>query len=95
MIDNEERLKIREKAKDFILSAGSPVTNGQLTTGLNTNHHMVARIIEEFKEHKMIKPITIGEHTSHPLTVWEATPKLKKTTGKDLDKLTTIKKPRK
>ncbi len=94
MTDEKERLRLRWMTKDFMIGAGSPVTENQITKALDTNNHMTGRIIEEFKEAQLIKPFPLGVDTKNPKMAWNYTDKLKKINKEDLKKLIEIKKPR-
>lgn len=94
MIENDERFRLRKEAKDFIVSAGSPVTGSQITNALGTNNHMTERIINEFKDAGLIRPFMLGKNTDNPITAWEPTPELKKIDNNNLFKIIKIEKPR-
>ena len=97
-IDNDKRVKLRLDTRDFILKAGSPVTNNQIADELETNNHMTDRIINEFKDAEFIKPFYLGKNTDNPITAWQPTEKLQKMNKeafKDkLSEITKIEKPR-
>lgn len=94
MQENEERLSLRMKAKEVILAAGSPILPSQLAQELNTNNHMVDRILNEFESNRLIETFKIGINTSNPVTTWKATPILKKVNEKKMAEIIEIKKPR-
>ncbi len=98
MIDNEDRLRLREKARDFIISAGSPVTNSQITGAIGTNNHMTDRIINEFKDNKLIEEFPLAKGTPYEIMAWNPTQKLEKIPKKEfkeeLFKIIKIEKPR-
>lgn len=98
MIENENRLKLREKARNFIIGAGSPVTNSQITGAIGTNNHMTERIINEFKEHKLIEEFPLAKGTSYEKMAWKPTQKFenmpKQEFEKELFKIIKIEKPR-
>lgn len=94
MIENDERMKLRKEARDFIIEAGSPVTSGQITNALGTNNHMANRIINEFKDEGLIKPFILGKNTENPITAWVSTQELKKISENSFVKIIKIDKPR-
>lgn len=94
MIENDERFKLRREAKDFIINAGSPVTGSQIANALDTNNHMVDRIIEEFKGAGLVKQFVLGKNTETPIIAWESTPELKKLNDNSLYNIIKIEKPR-
>jgi len=95
MIDENERIRLRWQAKDFILGAGSPVTESQITNNLGTNNHMTNRIINEFKDAGLVEPFPLGKDTKNPIMAWKMMPELKTIKKKELSKSLEIKKPRK
>jgi len=94
MQDNQDRLDMRMQARDIILNAGSPILPSQLANGLDTNNHLVGRILSEFEEHHLIEPFEIGKNTEKPLVAWEGTSVLNKINKTKMAEIIEIKKPR-
>lgn len=96
MIENEERLKLREKTKDFLLNCGSEfITTSQVTTYLNTNTHTSKNILEEFEKAGFVKPTILAPNTNNPQTLWKSTTKLEKASKEDFEEIIKIEKPKK
>ncbi len=94
MIENEDRLQLRIKAKDFIIGAGSAITTSQITTALETNTHTAINILTEFQENGFLRTQILAPETNNPVTLWYATPQLSRVTEERLREIIRIEKPK-
>jgi hypothetical protein len=95
MVEHEERMKLRQDTRDFLINAGSPITATQLKEDLGTSIHTAKVLLDEFNENKLAKSEVFKPYPNiKPVELWRPTPKLKEMDKKDFEELIKIEKPK-